>query len=220
MNKNPMFRYLEKYIGTYRVLAPVDQETNDFPRDEQGNIEESFDDLYIDCAKGLIKHSYDPYYLVWYSDRLSLGRNVKKEFESHHIDIHDYEETDSEVLIYFDAKLLDKVAKIVKPKTQGKKISPYSDRGRQEKTTYYVPDKDAQKYSEVTKDLDRSQKLVFGRKIIKDFDDVIISKKGKKFNLKKDRDDSGLPNREYIHYIGMWDDFVDFARKKYAEIYK
>ena len=34
-----MYRYLEKFIGTYRVMAEYDLQTNDFPRDEEGNID-------------------------------------------------------------------------------------------------------------------------------------------------------------------------------------
>ena len=58
---NNMYRYLEKFIGTYRVMAEYDLQTNDFPRDEEGNIDKSFEDLYIPCSRGksVIKHTYD-----------------------------------------------------------------------------------------------------------------------------------------------------------------
>ena len=36
-----MFRYLEKYIGTYRVLAEIDKDSGEFPNDD------SFEDFYI-----------------------------------------------------------------------------------------------------------------------------------------------------------------------------
>ena len=125
---NDMFRYLEKYVGTYRVLTELDYGTKDFPRDHTGKIDTSFDDLYIPCNKGIIKHSYKPHYLVWYSNKLGLGRSVKREFEEKHIEIFDYDESDSEVLIWFDEKDFKKVASIIKPKTKGKKISPFSSR--------------------------------------------------------------------------------------------
>ena len=53
-----MYRYLLKYVGTYRVLAEYDVELKDFPRDETGTIDPSFEDLYIPCRRGVIKHSY------------------------------------------------------------------------------------------------------------------------------------------------------------------
>ena len=45
-----MAGYLRKYVGKYRVKSDYDLETNDFPRLENGNLDPSFDDLYIDCA--------------------------------------------------------------------------------------------------------------------------------------------------------------------------
>jgi len=46
---NKMFRYLLKYVGTYRVKSYYDLDTLDFPRDAYGNINPTFDDLYIKC---------------------------------------------------------------------------------------------------------------------------------------------------------------------------
>ena len=46
------------YKGKYRVLADYDLETNDFPRDEQGNIDSDFNDFYIPGKKGVqIRHA-------------------------------------------------------------------------------------------------------------------------------------------------------------------
>ena len=46
-----------KFKGTYRVLAELDEVTNDFVRDDKGNIDESFSDFYIKCQGGVkIKH--------------------------------------------------------------------------------------------------------------------------------------------------------------------
>ena len=44
--------YLKKYVGTYRVKAEYDVATNDFPRNEDGSIDSTFEDIYIDCANG------------------------------------------------------------------------------------------------------------------------------------------------------------------------
>ena len=38
-----------KYKGTYRLKAAIDQSTNDYPRDDSGGIDPSFDDIYIKC---------------------------------------------------------------------------------------------------------------------------------------------------------------------------
>ena len=48
---------INKFKGTYRVLAELDEKTNDFVRDDKGNIDESFSDFYIKCQGGIkIKH--------------------------------------------------------------------------------------------------------------------------------------------------------------------
>ena len=77
-----MHRYLEKYTGKYRVLADYDVDINDFPRNAEGTIEESFDDLYIPCRKGVIKHTYDDYdklALCLYDKRPSVAKSIYDE---------------------------------------------------------------------------------------------------------------------------------------------
>ena len=59
MKKDEHFRYLEKYVGKYCVRAELDPDTNDFPRDSNGKIYESFEDLYIPCTKGIIINRYE-----------------------------------------------------------------------------------------------------------------------------------------------------------------
>lgn len=43
---------INHYKGVYRVLAELDEETQDFVRDDKGNIDDSFSDFYIKCAGG------------------------------------------------------------------------------------------------------------------------------------------------------------------------
>ena len=52
-----MYRYLLKYVGMYRVKAELDDAKKDFPREDTGEVDKSFEDLYIPCAKGIIKHT-------------------------------------------------------------------------------------------------------------------------------------------------------------------
>ena len=220
MSKNPMYRYLLKYVGTYRVLPLLDNGSKDFPKNDDGGIDESYDDIYIPCRKGIIKHSYEPYYLVWYSDKLKAGRSVKESFEKNDIPIYKYEETDEEVLIWFADADIKKVAKIVKPSTNGKRISPFSKRNLEKsKGGYSIPESELNLYSDIIKDLDKTQKLQFSRTIIKEFDDIIKKKKGKRYKLDEIRDESGLSNKEFIHYIGLWNDFIKFTKEKYEEKY-
>ena len=52
-----MAGYLRKYVDIYRVKAEYDLDTKDYPRLDNGSIDPSFDDLYIDCKNNIkIKH--------------------------------------------------------------------------------------------------------------------------------------------------------------------
>ena len=100
-----MYRYLEKFIGTYRVMAEYDLQTNDFPRDEEGNIDKSFEDLYIPCSRGksVIKHTYDDEVLViCFYDKSSTAKNVFNELKCKYKNIYlEYDDCGTDVLIYF-----------------------------------------------------------------------------------------------------------------------
>ena len=63
-----------KYKGIYRLMAQVDQNTNDFPRDERGNIDS--DDVYIKCAYGNQIYHYGRSTLVAYIPSLGRGHNI------------------------------------------------------------------------------------------------------------------------------------------------
>lgn len=219
--KDRMFRYLEKYVGKYRVLPELDLDTNDFPRDEKGSIDPTYDDLYIPCRRGYIKSSYEPDYLCWFSDTLKTGRNIKKEFEEHKIPIYKYDESDLEVIIWFDDKYMNKVASIVKPKTSGKSIKPFSRRNIKIKnsTKYIIPEADLKHYTEITNKVTGS-KMLFAKEINKSFAKLIEKKFGKEFNLKEEQTESGLSFKEYVHSIGMWNEYIKFMNDEYRKIYK
>ena len=215
MENNRMFRYLEKYVGTYRVVAEYDPQTGNFPRNETGGIDESFDDLYIPCKKGVIKHTYTPELLVWMCDSLGKGRNVRKEIDAKYgVKLpYKYEETSEEVLIYFEDQYIRKLATIVTPKTSGKDIKPYSNRNLP-KALYEIPKEDADKLEELVKGMDHVEKMQFTRKCVSDFDKVIQKEKGKKFDITKDRKETKLRPKTYIHYLGLWDKFLEFVKKR------
>lgn len=216
-----MFRYLEKYVGTYRVLTEFDPITNDFPRDKKGKIEESYDELYIPCSKGIIKHTYEPYYLCWMTDKITTGRNVAKELKDKGVEIYRYDEVGTDVLIWFDETYIKRVASVVKPKTAGKGIPPFSKRNleKDKKLDYKIPEEDIIAYQAITEGMALGDKLKFSKAVIKDFDDEIIKIKGKSYDLKKERDNSGLPNKEFIHFIGLWNEFLQFTKGQY-KLYK
>lgn len=73
-----MAGYLRKWQGQFRVKADFDQATNDFPRDAEGNIDSSFDDFYIPCAKkDKIRH-YEQRTLLYFCCSIGRFRNTLK----------------------------------------------------------------------------------------------------------------------------------------------
>lgn len=212
---NPMFRHLEKYVGTYRVLAHYDLNKNDFPRNSKGELDETFDDLYIPCARGIILHTYTVGKMCWYIVGIGKGRNAVKDIDKTYKGKVEYkaEETSDEVLIYFDEKDMKKICALAKPRTAGKNIKPYS-RANLPTTKYEIPEEDLKKYTDLLVDMDKTTKMHFSKAVIKGFDAIIQKKKGKRFKIAEDRDISGLSSKEYIHSLGMWEEFIKYAKKE------
>lgn len=209
-----MFRFLEKYTGTYRVLGCLDLSTNDFPRDENGNIDSSYDDLYIPCSRGksVIKHTYEDNKLVLcFYNKCSTARNVYKELKDKYkkLDI-EFEDSGEDGLIYFNADDIKKIATIVKPKTSGASIKWNSVKNLP-KVKYEIPTEDLKRLSDITKNLSRTDKMQFGRKLSLEFLES--------YKLKDEQKQSRLSPKEFIHSKDLWDDYMIKAKKevkKYA----
>ena len=169
---NNMYRYLEKFIGTYRVMAEYDLQTNDFPRDEEGNIDKSFEDLYIPCSRGksVIKHTYDDEVLViCFYDKSSTAKNVFNELKCKYKNIYlEYDDCGTDALIYFKSEDIDKIATIVKPKTSGSSIK-WSSTKNLPKVEYTIPPKDLNQFKKITEKLDRTQKMHFSKTVNSEF---------------------------------------------------
>lgn len=70
--------YLSKYVGTYRVMAEIDQRTNDFCRNDKMELENN-QDIYIKCANGIRIYHYGGNALQVYIPSVKRGMNVVKE---------------------------------------------------------------------------------------------------------------------------------------------
>lgn len=140
-----MFRYLLKYVGKYKVDCHKDLKTKDIPKDINGNIDEDFDDLFIPCKKGVIKHTYKSGILFWYCNKVatvtSVEKAIKKKYPKVWIEVEYF---DGEGIIYFkDEDLVDKLSTIFKPEKSKERIGPFGEivyneyikrRGRPRKT--------------------------------------------------------------------------------------
>ena len=160
------------YKGKYRVKAHYDKFTNDFVRDDDGNLEESFGDFYLSGRSGIeVKHGTGSE-LSCYIPKLQLGNNILKQYysattmksnEGKSVNkiveemknagyINDCDILSTEVFFTFDAKHLDALAPVVKLKTSGAKVSPFSTRNLP-KRPYVIPDKDIKKYKKAKEGL-------------------------------------------------------------------
>lgn len=159
-----MDRYLcEHYKGKYRVFPHLDLDTLDFPRDSNNEIDNSYADMFLKAKSGIeIKHGYGSE-LALYSPRTGVAYNVLKDYykqvvgkesnsyyqaaqkliESGYINNIDF--MDGEVMFTFDAKYLDILHKIIKIRTAGANISPFSAKNLP-KQKYVIPDTDMNQY--------------------------------------------------------------------------
>ena len=211
-----MYRYLMRYVGTYRVRAVYDVEKEDFPRNESGGIETSFEDLYIDCAKGIIRHTYlgnDILSLCFY-DKIGTANNVYKELKEKYpkLDI-EFDRQGSDAYIYFNANDIKKIATIVNPRTSGAKIDPFSNKNLP-KVMYKIPAKDIADLYEITKDLSKVETMQFFKRVNSDFINGVKKLNNEKFDAKNEFKKSRMGSREFIHSIGLWDKYITYVKKQ------
>lgn len=212
-----MFRYLEKYIGTYRVLAEIDGETGGFP------VDDDFEDYYIPCSrKCVIKHTYEgnDILALYFLETINTAKKVASELKQLKVDFElDVSDNCLDAIILFNAKDIKKVAKVVKPKTSGKGIHPLSKRNiskGKNTNSYKIPDEDLEKLNNKTTNLTKTEKLQLFRKINAEFIDE-LSKKDKK-DYKSLMKLDGLNARQFIHMNGYWDKYIKFVNKKLKSI--
>ena len=135
-----MSKYMMKYKGQYRLKVPYDLRTLDFPRTSDGNIDPNYDDIYIDCHFGSQIFHYGYTTLCAYIPSIGRGLNILRAIQK--LDssiITDTRITDEEVLIYFKDKNLNKIIHLLKPRTVGAEISPFSKRNLPRKVKKFEP---------------------------------------------------------------------------------
>ena len=76
-----MDNYLtQHYKGKYRVKAHYDLSTNDFVRDADGELDDSFGDFYLSGRSGIEIHHGVGSELACYVPKLQLGNNILKSY--------------------------------------------------------------------------------------------------------------------------------------------
>lgn len=222
-----MEKYLmTNYKGRYRVLCELDESTNDFPRDSNGDIDDGVG-LYIPCKYDGKIYAYgrDGKYmqLCAYVPSLKRGHNIVKKMKKLSIEYHDVDETDEEVTFRFPSTEIDAVAKLMGAKVSGANISPFSARNLP-KTKVEIPTDKMQEYKDITSRLNHNDMLVI-KNINKSFMDEILAKKlrpkgsRKPYDYKSDQKKLGLSRdiKGYIYTKDMFNDYISYLDKKITE---
>lgn len=210
--------YLTKYVGTYRVKAFYDLRTNDFPRDKDGHLDPSFEDLYIDCAHGnmIMHHSSRgaQVILVAYCFSKKRGNNIIKELGDI---VLSSEEDDAEITFYFNASDIDKVAKVMGAKTYGKDISAFSKRNLP-KERYEINKTDMAVYRAIIDDIPANERIFISH-WTNEFMVDYLQKTHQIEGATKLAQREKLVAKFYIHKHGYWNEYCEFLKKKMEEKY-
>lgn len=205
---------IDKFKGIYRIKAPVDLETNDYPRKLNGAYEDI--DCYIDCMNNVKVFHYGHNILQAYIPSIGRGHNYIKVLQIKRPDmIFDIEESDSEVLFKFKYADSDEIIPLLKPKTAGAKISPFSSKNRP-KSNYKIPDEDLEAYKNIIAKIPQEHILSVTH-ITNSFIKTLVTKRNTMEDIKADMKLRGVKAKEYIHMIGKWDEYIKYLEKKLQE---
>lgn len=201
----------------YRVVADYNRDTNDYPRDINGNLDDSFDDLHIRCSKGNQIYNYGRGILVAYIPSRIRGNNILNNLTPGIAS--DIEILDNELLFKFKAKDLDEVATLLKAHVNQKDkdgnynyISPYSVKNLP-KTKVKIPEDKLGTYKETISKLGDNSMLII-KDINNKFINSMVSKSNSLDNIKADMRLKGAKGKDYFYIIGRFDDYLMFLREK------
>ena len=174
-----------------------------------------YDSLIPDIEKTKLKKIKNDIYLsdAWIEILERYDIDYRK-YNSVSALIFDIEETDSEVLFKFSAKHDDKIISLLKPKTLGASISPFSSKNLPRDKNYKIPDEVLKEYKDITSNLP-TNKLILVGKYTNNFIKSLATKKNTYDDIKNDMALKGLKGKEYIHSIGLWDKYIDYLRKEF-----
>ena len=215
-NEKKYFRYLYKYVGVYRVCCEVDPITKNLPRDSKGRLYKDYEDLYIKCKYGKIKHGYGTLF-YYISDRKIATKNIYKEIKSKHKNLNvSLEITGGEGIMSFYEKDLDQLVEYFLPSVYGNKISPFSVKNFKKKSEKknIIPEEKDQEFKDICNVFESPMdKANFVRNVVKKFLLLQIQKEEYR-NIIDEAKKEDYTNKECIYINGLWDEFLDFAKQQ------
>lgn len=183
---------------------------NDFPRDLKGNY--STEDVYIDCYYGIQIFYYGNRILELYCPSKQRGRNIISEIQEQFGNdiIFNITENDKELTFRFKNSDMDKIERIVKIKTSGASISPFSQKNLP-KSDYEISDDKLERYKNIIENKPEIDKLSLGH-MMKKYLQSLATKKKPYDKIIRDMKMNCMNYKQYIDYIGKWDDFLDYLK--------
>lgn len=147
-----------------------------------------------------------------YIPSLQRGHNIIKAItEKDSSMIFGIEETDFEVLFKFKHVNSDKIIPLLKPKTSGAGISPFSSKNLH-KTAYKIPDEDFIKYKNIVSKIPQNEILRITH-TSNDYLKSLVTKKNTWEDIKADMRLKGLKVKEYLHSIGKWNEYIKYLEE-------
>lgn len=194
------------------MLCPYDKQINQYPKKLNDTNEEI--DVYISCYNKVQIFYYGKSILEAYIPSLIRGRNMLKAVNE--LDkniIIDFYETDSEVGFRFHSKYMNQLENILKPKTSGASISPFSSKNLPKNKHYTIPDEQLQEYKNIVSKIPQERILSITHTTNK-YLKSLTGKKLKWEEMKADMALKGLKGKEYIHSRGTdtWNKYLKFLK--------
>lgn len=208
---------ISHYKGKYRIKCEYDKTLNQFPRKLDGTYEDI--DCYIDCYNNIKIFYYGKSTLEAYIPSKVRGHNLIKiiEEELGQDVVYNKEENDSEVLFQFKAKYMKDLEKYLKPKTNGANISPFSTKNLPKNKAYRIPNEDLVSYKNIIENIEQKQIITLTH-ITNQYLKSLVTKRNTWEEIKADMALKGLSGRNYIHFLGKWDDYMKYLNEECCKI--
>ena len=130
--------------------------------------------------------------------------------------IFDIEETDSEILFKFKYVNSDKIIPLLKPRTSGSQISPFSSKNLP-KSNFKIPDDKLTQYKQIVSKIPPEKLLTLSR-MTYSYLQTLVTKKNTWENIKSDMRLKCVKGKEYIYMIGKWDEYLKYLNDKITEM--
>lgn len=198
------------------MKCDYDLRTNDYNRKLNGTLEDM--DIYVTCQYGNKVFHYGRDVLQAYIPSLQRGHNIIKAIQQIEPNIiFNIEETDSEILFRFKYVNSDKIIPLLKPKTNGANISPFSSKNLPKNKDFKIPEEELVTYKQIVQRVPKERILTLTHST-NDFIKSLATKKNPIENIKADMKLKGLKGKEYIYSIGKWNEYLNFLYKMISQM--